>query len=333
MFKKTLKTKIIALFLCLLMLCTCTMIAFTKTARIAYAEEELDEYLTNSDISESDMEDLEYAISEQYSEYIYEDIYGHIGISWNVYDESDRYIMLDEAYDGEIYNMINDDEVFTMEFWTNEYENGVIDDYMLFDVVALKTITRNTDIMNRLVDAELGYINSDWEFVFYETDEYVEQWRVWGFKLSWNKITVNFDADFALIISVIFLLGNIFSISYDATDMLDQLSRFTPDDLKEVFSDAMDVAPFILALEADRLLTDDVIYEFLDIFVACKKILTKGTPVLTVISIVLDVILPSIENNMAVLINTIKYQTGVNFKMCWIPWFGDHFGFSVKTLW
>ncbi|MDR1138265.1 MAG: hypothetical protein LBK70_00080 [Clostridiales bacterium] len=56
-----------------------------------------------------------------------------------------------------------------------------------------------------------------------------------------------------------------------------------------------------------------------------------GAILLKVLDLVIAVFAPSAEDNVYILYNVFLYGSNVLYKACWIPWFGDKWGASIRV--
>ena len=178
-------------------------------------------------------------------------------------------------------------------------------------------INRNISIMNELVDEKFGYINDEYELIFYIEDEYVQQWALWGVKVKWNKVTMNMDSDAAIVVALVTLgLRTVFH----GWDMRNTMI-FMQDDaaLVSVLQETLLVIPPVISILANGL-------SILLTIAGNSSIFIK------VITLAISIALPSIVDGVLVLYNACKYDKGVEVKGCWIPTWKDKWGISIKSI-
>jgi|GEM_PF-4049973 len=308
------KTKIgTELTCCLLaLLLLFTGVFFPSFGQKAYAtsnDDNFESYLTGNNIPDSYIEEVDIYLVEKYQEYVHYDTF---------YIEMET-TEVEEKY-GEI---IYDYSIDTAEYVENEED--------IFDIAAVRMIRRNIKIMNELVLEEYGEITDEGEFIFYTTDEYVEQWRAWGFKLSWNKFSVNFDSDFAIIFSIVFLIPAVLVEFRSLADTVIGIKN--NDDLIEyVVTEAFFYLPNEIASDLVAFFSSDILGYLVSLGSWAVYILTSSNVAWKVFEIVYGILMPSISDCVIVLYYAMAEYRGVELKLCWIPTWWDKWGLSIKTL-
>ncbi len=226
---------------------------------------------------------------------------------------------IEETY-GEL---IFDDSINIEDYVENE------EDY--FDISAVRMIRRNIAIMNELVLEEYGEINDDGEFYFYSTDGYVTRWRAWGFKLSWNKLQVNFDSDFAITFSIIFLILNIIN---EVETLIDTINAINNNDelITEVILEAFYYLPIDIASTMVAFFSSEILGYLTNFGGWITDILTSANITRKVFQILISILLPSISDCIIVLYYALSEYSSINLGLCWIPTWKDKWGFSIKLL-
>lgn len=278
-------------------------------------EEEIDydTLLTGNDISDEYIEQLDEQVTDLYLEYIYLDN-SHIRMSTTPIEQKYGSIILLDDF---ITDMIDIDDD---------------DDY--FHIATVRMIHRNMEIMNELVDDEDGYIDENFEFFFWDTST-LARFRAWNFQLKWNKITADFDKDFAVIASTIIL---IFRLRYDLregiSDIDDLIDKYYDDRdqlivdlLLKVFIDLPSgIAVHFIAKQNEALAQignlSSMIIENLQNIPTFKKCLKK----------LLFSLIPDIKDSLSILYNSLFYQKGASIKVCWLPTYQDKWGISIKSI-
>lgn len=308
------KTKIgTELTCCLLaLLLLFTGVFFPGFGQKAYAtsnDDNFESYLTGNNIPDSYIEEVDIYLVEKYQEYVHYDTF---------YIEMET-TEVEEKY-GEI---IYDYSIDTAEYVENEED--------IFDIAAVRMIRRNIKIMNELVLEEYGEITDEGEFIFYTTDEYVEQWRAWGFKLSWNKFSVNFDSDFATMFSIVFLVPAIFVEFHSLTEIVNGIKN-NDDLIGHVMMEAFFYLPIEIASDLVAFFSSDILSYLVSLGGWAVDILTSSNVAWKVFEIVYGILMPSISDCVIVLYYAMAEYRGVELKLCWIPTWWDKWGFSIKTL-
>lgn len=283
--------------------------SFYKYAYAEVAEAQFEQYLTGNNISDSYIEEVDDTLTEKYRQYIYIDE-GHIQMATTEIEEKYSEYIFNESIPAETYI---------------EYE----DEY--FDIAAVRMIRRNMSIMNDLVDEELGQISEDFEFVFYETDEYVQQWRVWGCELRWNKIVAKFDSDCAILFSIIFLVG---ALAVEAGSLYTTISAIKNNDdlIATVVMEAFVYIPTDIAAQLVSFFSNEVLATLTTLGTTAIDLLTSSNIAWTVFEVIYGLLCPSLTDCIIILYYSISQNKGIDLKFCWLPTWREKWGFSIKTI-
>ncbi len=330
MLKKLLgkKTKIIAFFLFVVCTSICILNPFSNCIMRAKAlgeiyesiyyldldasgfqDGEIDEYLSNSDVSDEYIDYVDNYVEETYKEYIRFDDYNY------------EYLTLDIGHFEELYGV----GFLSWNFDITDYSEEEA-----FEIATLRMINRNISIMNELVDEKFGYINDEYELIFYIEDEYVAQWELWGVKVKWNKVTMNMDSDAAIVVALVTLgLRTVFH----GWDMRNTMISLQDDAvLVSVLQETLLVIPSDIASGIAGLFTDPVISILANGLSILLTIAGNSSIFMKVITLAISIALPSIVDGALVLYNACKYDRGVEVKGCWIPTWKDKWGISIKSI-
>jgi len=312
-------TKLMGCVLAMFLLFSCVI--FPSYFGKAYAEpdapkaddpsnyEDFDEYLTGYDLSDEYIEEVDSQVVEKYERFIYVDEMEHIQMSTTE---------IEEKYGDNIKENM-------------EASDFVEDESEFFDVAAVRMIRRNLKKMNELVDQDLGEITEDYEFVFYETDEYVEQWRMWNFKLTWYKVGAFFDSDVAILFSILLITPAILAEGINLSKTVSDIKNN-----EELIKFVIDEALLYLPTEIWAYIVSALSSELMGYIIsACEwglKILEASDKVWAVIKILYDILMPSVSDCALVLYNAAVRDRGVEIKLCWIPTWWDKWGLTFRSI-
>ena len=198
---------------------------------------------------------------------------------------------------------------------------------------AVVMIYNNVQAMNELVDLGAGVIDENYEFVFQGEDEYFQLFRAWGFKLKWNKASACFSGEFAIGMSLFFLIMRLINYAPNQS-----LSRMLNDLQSESYVQNLMRAAI---MDASTALWDD----FLSFFIETETILNlvqivgilstiigSANIFVRVVKIVIDLLLPSVTDSLIVLYNAMINGRGAKLTCCWFPWRRDVVGTSLKVI-
>ena len=222
------------------------------------------------------------------------------------------------------------DKLYRDEYGHLYLDTSDVDETDDFDVATAQMIEQNLAAMNAMVDEGVAYIDDSYELVVIGDDDFLQQWSAWGFKLSWNKVTVNMDKDYAILFSSICLVVNVVTISYNIKNLAKNISD--KNGMKDVLYAALNVLPSDISRYIVAFFTNDAIATLLETLCAAVQLLISSNPIVTVLSIVLSYIVPGLVDSVVVLYNACRYNKGMYVKFCWLPWFGDHWGLTIKSL-
>lgn len=288
----------VALSLMLIMIFVCCFMNFMSTSTAnadALNEEEiLESYLTNSDIAEEYIEEISSEIEDTYSKFLKHD--------------SDGRLLLDVNSISEEY-----------------YNEGTVD-----------MISTNISIMNELVDEGVALINENSELEIIDED-FAQQWAYWGFSISWNKLCIKFDKDVALVFGFFFLTvaiySNFSSVASIANYMANMDGSAQYSMISAIILDATAMLPADIGSGIVGYISNSWILSYLaNILPIFLGAVSSANILGRVFAIILPIILPSIVDCVIIIYNALKYNKGVEIKICWIPWFGDKWGLSLKSI-
>lgn len=346
-----------ALILCLILTAIFLMTPFVNRVRYTYASagdkpfgdydpydyfgmegEELQQYidshLSNNDVSDDKIEEMEQKAEEIFIDYLYFDG-GYLNLDTESIerDFANNYSEIYNTY-GNLYNLdywvIGDEMRQNIEESMVEYYGEEVAEELKFNIGTVSYIKNNIDLMNRLTDEEVGYITNDYEFEFFESDDYVELWRVWGFKLKWNKITANFDSNWATVFSLITLIITFGDFCRDLNDAVCALSNEYV--INDIILLAYNNTPGELTDSIIGLFNNKVLGILASIVSIASGILSSGSLVYRIIKIVISFLMPSTIDSLLVLFNSLLFNAGVQLTACWIPTWWDKWGISIKSI-
>ena len=266
------------------------------------------EYLTGNDLSDEEIEDAEDLVESTFGPYVTQTVGGRLQMSTTPIETQ----LGDAIYDENL-------------------DVNVLTGNQAFEVAAVKMIRTNISIMNALYDEQLGYIDNNYEFIFTESDNYVAQWSAWDFKIKWNKLNVKFDRDFAITFSGLFLVANLVVQATSLYRTLNEISN-NPGVISSVISDACDDIQISLLNQIAALQNNSSLTYAVNTVTTALQILSAGNVAYKVFEVIFGVLMPSIEDSLVVLYNSIKYSVGMSLQLCWIPTWGVKWGFQIKPL-
>ena len=208
------------------------------------------------------------------------------------------------------------------------------------DPEIVEMIQNNVDAMNFLVEEGVGYINSDAEFVFTETDEYFQQFRSWGFNLRWNRMWASYDKDYATIFAIFFLAVSLKGIVGDfikKPQQIDgsQIAAYVNDKstLETLIYEARRTAMASgLRSEIANFVKDQRLATLYLLVGEATSLVAGSTLFGKILKVALAFISPSISDCLLILYNAGRFQKGVSVTVCWIPTRRDRLGVTFKTL-
>lgn len=330
MFKKMLKKKVAIGSICLFVLLVANIVLGTFWLPIKKAVAADNEIYEDIQELRLDFEGFEDGQADKYlSTYGMPDDYVD-----RIYDDIER------TY-GQYVSLRGDFIVFDMEPFERMYGDFLNDAYDMSDlheeeeleVRTLRMINQNISVMNELVEEGYGYINENLEFVFdCEDDEYVQLWKVWNFVPRWNKLTFNGDSDVAIVASILTLAARTILHVRDILKNIKALAEEGDELLVSIFQECFLVLPSDIASGIVGLFSDPVISILANSFSILLTIAGNSNLFTKAIDIILSIALPSIVDAVVVLYNACKYGRGVEIKACLIPWKGDKFGASIRSI-
>ncbi|MCL1945439.1 MAG: hypothetical protein FWF56_06540, partial [Firmicutes bacterium] len=151
--------------------------------------------------------------------------------------------------------------------------------------------------------------------------------NAWGFYITWNKLSFDGDSEFGMVVSIIGIIGNFYSIASAIEDLVN------PGNIIKKIKQSVagyDIASWLIPM-LDQYF--GIISTALAVFVAFRTSTSiLGAIIDAVIDIILAIFNPSFEENAHVLQETfIKPWVTVHYQACWIPWFGDSWGASISV--
>jgi len=194
---------------------------------------------------------------------------------------------------------------------------------------AIGYIEQNIGLMNEFVSAGLGTIDDELKLVFVEEFYMMSRMNAWGFYITWNKLSFDGDSEFGMVVSIIGIIANVYSLSSAIQDLADPAGALKK--IKAVLS-AYDIATWIIPMLDDYFA---IIFAAISVFVICLTASSViGAIIKSVIEIILAIFNPNINDNAKVLeITMSKPWATVHYQACWIPWFGDSWGASIDAWW
>ena len=198
-----------------------------------------------------------------------------------------------------------------------------------FDTASADMVDRNVKLMNEIVDEGLGHINKDKELVPEQNEELSEAWEVWGFYLKWNKVGAKFDYHYAKVFSIIGLTANVFLNIKGMAALAEKVDENGV--LASIITDLLVKLPTSIAAGMVGYFNSILGYlcNFVPIVIG---VVSASGPVGIILEIILPILLPSIVDCAVVLYNACRHNKGCEVKFCWIPWFKDKWGLSLKSI-
>ncbi len=358
--KKLLKNHTIftALFLCLIMAATFVISPFVNRRVEAVHEEfensagnynpsdywaldgeELEQYLdsfmSNNDLTDDYIGSIEDEITEKFGDYVGPDPdTGILSLDTHYFEEnfaeerSDICDIFGNVYSAQFdLDALTDEQVAILNAMLGDDTEG--DNYRK-EIAAVNMIRDNIALMCELADEEVGYINNNYEFVFYETNDYVQQWRLWGCTLRWNRLELKFDSDYAILFALLTLAIRAGLVGWDVVDAL------TVIDKDQMIADILKIAlmslPSDIAAGMVGLYTDHVISDLANVVSIALQIVGNSSLFTRVTKLLLAKFVPSIVDGVVVLYNAIYYNKGVKLTACWVQTWRYKWGFSIKSI-
>lgn len=326
---KKIFNKLTAFLLCLITAVGCSVMVINtpKTAKVSaeswggydYDLEEINSYLDNQDISDEEIEGEQERIHDKYEEYIQFD-----GAYLN-YEELPYYSTYREAFPPFPYEEIenNDDIYIDYLYSLGLYEEDIQ------NIIEERNIIENIDLMNEAVTNEEGYIDGD-ELILYDLDaENYARWRAWNFKLKWYMLSVNFDADFAILFSISFLIIDI--LSYELQDVKEFIQNLQTDAATELLMQAFFYIPNNLAAQLVALKSNEAIAYLITLVPDIVSALTSKNIALKIMRIILSKLLPGIKDCLITLFYGLIENRGCYFQFCWFP-YKTKLGLKIQPL-
>lgn len=326
---KKIFNKLTAFLLCLITAVGCSVMVINtqKTAKVSaeswegydYDLEEINSYLDNQDISDEEIEDEQERIHNKYRDYIQFD-----GTYLN-YEELPYYSTYREAFPPFPYEEIENNDDIYIDYL---YSLG-LDEEDIQNVIEERNIIENIDIMNEAVANEEGYIYDD-ELILYDLDaENYARWRAWNFKIKWYMLSVNFDADFAIVFSVLFLAANIFLVGLDLNDLTEAIEN---GDIQDLLMQAFFYIPDELAAQLVALKSNEALSYLITIVPDIVDVLTyRGKIWKKIIRVVAKRVLPGIKDCLITLFYAVIENRGCVIQLCWFP-YKTKIGLKIQPL-
>lgn len=326
---KKIFNKLTAFLLCLITAVGCSVMVINtpKTAKVSaeswegydYDLEEINSYLDNQDISDEEIEDEQERIHNKYRDYIQFD-----GAYLN-YEELPYYSTYREAFPPFPYEEIENNDDIYIDYL---YSLG-LDEEDIQNIIEERNIIENIDLMNEAVANEEGYIYDD-ELILYDLDaENYARWRAWNFKLKWYMLSVNFDADFAILFSISFLIIDIFA--YELSDVKEFIQNLQNDAATELLMQAFFYIPNNLAAQLVALKSNEAIAYLITLVPDIVSALTSKNIALKIMRIILSKLLPGIKDCLITLFYGLIENRGCVIQLCWFP-YKTKIGLKIQPL-
>ena len=204
-----------------------------------------------------------------------------------------------------------------------------LDEEDIQNVIEERNIIENIDLMNEAVANEEGYIYDD-ELILYDLDaENYARWRAWNFKLKWYMLSVNFDAAFAIVFSISFLIIDIFA--YELSDVKEFIQNLQNDAATELLMQAFFYIPNNLAAQLVALKSNEAIAYLITLVPDIVSALTSKNIALKIMRIILSKILPGIKDCLITLFYGLIENRGCYFQFCWFP-YKTKLGLKIQPL-
>ena len=325
---KKIFNKLTAFLLCLITAVGCSVMVINtpKTAKAEnlpeqdYDSDELETFLSNSDVSVDDVESYETYLRDKYIDYIYEDG------GCLCYDRLPMF----SKYGDFIFNRYEcstEEETYqvTIDMLT---AYGVEPDD-IDDVFEERRIKDNIDDMNEVVESGEGYI-IDGEIVIY--DEYFSynslvRWKQSEFKWGWYKFSIKLDADWAVVVSLLFLVVNVFWV----TDIKNIVEVLQSNEVSEILRKAEENLAGEIFTRVVALFNNDF-NDFIASFIPeIGNIVNSSNVIRKIIQLLLKKMIPSLEDCVIVLVNSAYKDKWMYLGFCLLPWKGKY-GFTIKSI-
>ncbi len=306
----------LSLFLIISFLLSPFMFPVSMSNRLAKAETgmqaTISSYLPGYDITDEEMDENAERIMNTYSQYV-------------EFDGSGNYLRLST----EAYAHFGNTEA--IEVYDYNFDDTNFTDEQLIAIGEIRMIYYNIEIMNQLVENELGYIDSNGEFVFTEFDNtMLSRWACWGFSLKWYKLSVNFDSDWAILFSILALIAGLWA-NFDSLDeyLCEAKSATTVEESIELGCKVVDKR---IQNIIKNFFSDDAISEIIDLTSMLADVIRSASVVNTVLTTIFKYVIPDLEDSIIVLYKASKFGYGVKLTICWVPVWGQKWGLSIKPI-
>lgn len=325
---KKIFNKLTAFLLCLITAVGCSVMVINtpKTAKVSaeswggydYDLEEINSYLDNQDISDEEIEGEQERIHDKYEEYIQFD-----GTYLN-YEELPYYSTYREAFPPFPYEEIeNNDDIYIDYLYSLEFDEEDIQ-----NIIEERNIIENIDLMNEAVADNEGYIYDDELILDDPSIENYARWRAWNFKLKWYMLSVNFDADFAIVFSIVFLMINIFLGNSNIASIANAIQNA---DIEDLIMQAFFYVPNDLAAQLVALKSNEALSYLVTIVPDIVDSLMSGCFWRRFLRILFKKALPGLNDCLITLFYAVIENRGCYFQFCWFP-YKTKIGFKIQHL-
>lgn len=304
----------LSLFLMISFLLSPFIFPVSMSNRLAKAEtaveEEISSYLSGYGITDEEMDEQAERIASTYSQYV-------------DFESNGIYLRLDPL----LYEAQYGDAVENRDF---DFDNANFSEEELLAIRDMRTIYTNINIMNALVDEELGYIDQYGEFIFTQFDSTMTaRWRTWGCTLRWNRLTVNMDADWAKLIAAAGCVLNLVDGIDTLNDVIDELTN--DDYMIEILAVGFNYLPEEISSRIISFFSDSKVQTLVDAISITVDLLETATVLGKVIKVLIEFLTPDIEDCIIVLYKACKFNYSMKLTCCWIPTWTTKWGISIKV--
>lgn len=325
---KKIFNKLTAFLLCLITAVGCSVMVINtqKTAKVSaeswegydYDLEEINSYLDNQDISDLEIEDEQERIHDKYRDYIQFD-----GTYLN-YEELPYYNAYREAFPPFPYEEIENNDDIYIDYL---YSLG-LDEEDIQNVIEERNIIENIDIMNEVVADNEGYIYDDELILDDPSIENYARWRAWNFKIKWYMFSVNFDADFAIVFSIVFLMINIFLGNSNIASIANAIQNA---DIEDLIMQTFFYVPNDLTAQLVALKSNEALSYLVTIVPDIVDSLMSGCFWRRFLQILFKKALPGIKDCLITLFYAVIENRGCYFQFCWFP-YKTKLGLKIQPL-
>ena len=325
---KTIFNKLTAFLLCLITAvgCSVMVISTPKTAKVSaeswegydYDLEEINSYLDNQDVSDEEIEEEANRIYSKYSDYIQFD-----GTYLN-YDELPCYNAYREAFPP----FENEEMEYNEDMYMTYLLSMPLSDEDIINIFEERNIIENIDLMNEAVADNEGYIYDDELILDDPSIENYARWRAWNFKIKWYMLSVNFDADFAIVFSIAFLMINIF---WGNSNIVSIANAIQNADIEDLIMQAFFYVPNDLAAQLVALKSNEALSYLVTIVPDIVDSLMSGCFWRRFLQILFKKALPGMNDCLITLFYAVIENRGCYFQFCWFP-YKTKWGFKIQHL-